>query len=473
MYSQLKIPSPLRKFTNGESVIDVHSGNVREILEELFTLYPDLKIHLLDESGKLRNFVNIYVNKEDIRNSTGLDTSVEKGSDIRIVPAIAGGVDSLPELTSEEFNRYSRHFSLPEIGVLGQRKLKAGKVLIVGIGGLGSPVSLYLTAAGVGTIGLVDFDIVDESNLQRQILFGVDKLGQSKVQSAKERLKNLNPHVNVITHEVALSSENALGIIKDYDIIIDGTDNFPTRYLVNDACVFLGKPNVYGSIFRFEGQISVFNYDGGPCYRCLYPEPPPPGLVPSCAEGGVLGVLPGIVGSIQANEAIKLLVGIGSPLKDRFLLFDALSMEFSELKLNRNKACAVCGDNPSIIDLIDYQSFCGIPSEEPKPKYGEISVRELKNRIDAGETVTVIDVRQSFELDIANIPNTMHIPMNEVPANLDKLNSNEEIIVLCKTGIRSGKICEYLMNQNIKQVKNLRGGIRAWAQEIDPSVPVY
>ncbi|NOZ03221.1 MAG: molybdopterin-synthase adenylyltransferase MoeB [FCB group bacterium] len=443
------------------------------MLEELFTRYPALQIHLLDESGNLRNFVNIYVNKEDIRQSAGLDTPVDEGSDIRIVPAIAGGADDLPELETGEFNRYSRHFSLPEIGVQGQRKLKAGKVLIVGTGGLGSPASLYLTAAGVGTIGLVDFDTVDESNLQRQILFGVDCLGKSKVQSARERLKALNPYVNIVTHEVALSSENALDIIKDYDIVVDGTDNFPTRYLINDACVFLGKPNVYGSIFRFEGQISVFNYDDGPCYRCLYPEPPPPGLVPSCAEGGVLGVLPGIVGSIQANEAIKLLAGIGQPLKGRFLLFDALSMEFSELKLNRNEACVVCGDNPTITDLIDYQEFCGIPSEKPKPKYGEISVQELKAKIDAGEPVTILDVRNPFELEVASIPNVLHIPMNEVPANLDKLNPEDEIIVLCRTGIRSGKICEYLINHNFKRVKNLRGGIRAWSLEIDSSVPIY
>lgn len=473
MSSQLKIPSPLRKFTNGESAIEVYGGTVQEVLKELVISYPDLKIHLWDEDGNLRNFVNIYVNKEDIRHSAGLATAVENGSDIRIVPAIAGGVDSLPELEPGEYSRYSRHFSLPEIGVLGQRKLKAAKVLIIGTGGLGSPVSLYLTAAGVGTIGLVDFDKVDESNLQRQILFGVEGVGRSKVQLARERLEALNPYVNIITHEVALSSENALDIIKDYDIVVDGTDNFPTRYLVNDACVFLGKPNVYGSIFRFEGQISVFNYEGGPCYRCLYPEPPPPGLVPSCAEGGVLGVLPGIVGSIQANEAIKLLAGIGEPLKGRFLLFDALSMEFNELKLKKDESCAVCGNNPSITSLIDYQLFCGIPTGEPKIKYGEISVRELKNKIDAGEPVTVVDVRQPFELEIASLPNTIHIPMNEVQANLDKLDAENEIIVLCRTGIRSGKICEYLINNNFKQVRNVRGGIRAWAKEIDSSVPVY
>ena len=360
MSSLIKIPSPLRQFTDGQSSVSVEGTTVSEVLQNIFNQYPEIRGHLLDENGVIRNFVNIYVNGIDVREQGNLGTPVSPGTDIRIIPAIAGGSEELPELEQGELSRYARHFSLPEFGIEGQQKLKAAKVLVVGTGGLGSPVLLYLTAAGIGTLGLVDFDVVDESNLQRQILFGVDVLGESKTKSARKRLSELNPNLNIDVHETRLTSENALEIIQNYDLVIDGTDNFQTRYLVNDACVIMGKPNVYGSIFRFEGQASVFNYDGGPCYRCLYPEPPPPGLVPSCAEGGVLGVLPGIIGCIQANEAIKIITGIGTTLKGRFLLYDALDMDFQEVSLRKNPECPACGDQPTVTELIDYEQFCGI-----------------------------------------------------------------------------------------------------------------
>ncbi len=355
----------------------------------------------------------------------------------------------------------------------GQQKLKAAKVLVVGTGGLGSPVLLYLTAAGIGTLGLVDFDVVDESNLQRQILFGVDVLGESKTQSARKRLSELNPNLNIDVHETRLTSENALEIIQNYDLVIDGTDNFQTRYLVNDACVIMGKPNVYGSIFRFEGQASVFNYDGGPCYRCLYPEPPPPGLVPSCAEGGVLGVLPGIIGCIQANEAIKIITGIGTTLKGRFLLYDALDMDFQEVSLRKNPECPACGDQPTVTELIDYDQFCGINLPEPDHEWGEITVTELNQRIQSGESPFILDVREEHEVVVAKIEGTSHIPMNQVMARLDEIDPDADIIVQCKTGGRSAKICTLLTEHNFQNVKNLKGGITAWSRIIDPSVPLY
>ncbi len=471
MASTLKIPSPLRRFTNGQASLDVNGKNVEEVLNELFSEYPDIKNHLMEDDGNLRNFVNIFINSENIRQKGGLSTLVDDGSDIRIIPSIAGGNS---ELTQEELIRYSRHLSLPEVGVSGQKKIKASKVLVIGVGGLGSPVSLYLAAAGVGTMGLVDFDVVDESNLQRQVLFGVDQKNKSKLESATERLKNLNPHTKYILHKVALSSENALDIIKDYDIVIDGTDNFPTRYLVNDACVLLGKPNVYGSIYRFDGQVSIFNYDKGPCYRCLYPAPPPPGLVPSCAEGGVLGVLPGIIGTLQANEALKIILNIGDLMVNRFLLFDALSMEFNELKITKDENCVVCGSNPSITKLIDYKQFCGILNDDNKQEdFDEITVQELNDRFNNGKTFTVLDVREIHEVQIAKIKGTIHIPMKEVYNRINELNLNEEIIVHCKSGKRSAKICKLLIENNFINVKNLKGGIIAWSKEIDSSISVY
>ena len=383
----------------------------------------------------------------------------------------------LPELTADELSRYSRHLILPEVGVEGQRKLKAARVLCVGTGGLGSPLALYLAAAGVGTLGLVDFDVVDASNLQRQIIHSTADIGRKKLDSAEEKLKALNPALNVVKHDTLLSSANALDILKDYDVVADGTDNFPTRYLVNDACVLLGKPNAYGSIFRFEGQASVFGTKDGPCYRCLYPEPPPPGLVPCCAEGGVLGILPGLVGVIQATETIKLILGIGEPLIGRLLLVDALNMRFRQLKLRKNPECPVCGDHPTVTKLIDYQQFCGIePASERQSavKNGipQVSPKDLKKRIDAGEDLFILDVREPFEYQIANIGGVL-IPQNDVPKRIGEIDRNREIVVQCKSGGRSQRIAEYLKQSGFPTVSNLAGGIVAWSDEVDPKVPKY
>ena len=383
----------------------------------------------------------------------------------------------LPELTTDDLQRYSRHLLLPEVGEEGQRRLKAARVLCVGAGGLGSPLALYLAAAGVGTLGLVDCDVVDVSNLQRQIIHSTRDIGRKKLDSAEEKLKALNPALNVVKHETMLSSANALDILRDYDVIADGTDNFPTRYLVNDACVLLGKPNAYGSIFRFEGQASVFAAKDGPCYRCLYPEPPPPGLVPSCAEGGVLGVLPGLLGVIQATETIKLILGKGEPLVGRLLLVDALNMRFRELKLRKNPECPVCGLNPTVTKLIDYEQFCGIApttKEEQAVKNGipQLGVKELKRRMDAGEDLFILDVREPFEYQIANIGGKL-IPQNDVPQRLAEIDRDREIIVQCKSGGRSQRIAEFLKQSGYPKVVNLAGGILAWADEIDPKVAKY
>ena len=384
---------------------------------------------------------------------------------------------TLPELTTDDLSRYSRHLILPEVGMEGQRKLKAARVLCVGTGGLGSPLAFYLAAAGIGTLGLVDFDVVDASNLQRQIIHSTKDIGRKKLDSAEEKLKALNPALNVVKHETMLSSANALEILRDYDIVADGTDNFPTRYLVNDACVLLGKPNAYGSIFRFEGQASVFATEEGPCYRCLYPEPPPPGLVPSCAEGGVLGILPGLVGVIQATEVIKLILGKGDPLIGRLLLVDALGMRFRELKLRKNPECPVCGENPTVTKLIDYQEFCGIhpeTKEEKAMKNGvpQISVKEFKHRIDAGDDIFLLDVREPYEFQIAQIGGKL-IPQNDVPQRLAEIPRDREIVVQCRSGARSQKIAEFLKQSGYSKVANLAGGILAWSDEIDPGVQKY
>ena len=381
----------------------------------------------------------------------------------------------LPELTNADLARYARHISLPEVGVEGQQKLKSARVLCVGAGGLGSPLALYLAAAGIGTLGIVDFDVVDASNLQRQIIHATNDIGRSKLDSAAEKLAALNPGVKVVKHETTLTSANALDILKDYDIVADGTDNFPTRYLVNDACVLLGKLNVYGSVFRFEGQASVFAAREGPCYRCLYPEPPPPGTVPNCAEGGVLGILPGLVGIIQATEVIKLVLTKGDPLIGRLLLVDALAMRFRELKLKKNSECPVCGENPTVTRLIDYQQFCGLAPQSSQEKIlniPQMTVQELKQRLDAGEDLMILDVREPYEYQIANIGGTL-IPMNEVPQRLAEIDRNREIVVQCRSGARSQRIAEFLAAQGYLNVKNLAGGILAWADQIDPKVQKY
>jgi molybdopterin/thiamine biosynthesis adenylyltransferase/rhodanese-related sulfurtransferase len=378
-------------------------------------------------------------------------------------------------LSKQEVLRYSRHLIMPEVGMDGQLKLKKAKVLMIGSGGLGAPLGLYLAAAGVGRLGIVDFDTVDFTNLQRQVTFGTSDVGRKKLEAARERLANLNPEIQIDTFETRLTSENALDILGDYDIIVDGTDNFPTRYLVNDACVLLGKPNVYGSIFRFEGQASIFGYPGGPCYRCLYPEPPPPGLVPSCAEGGVLGVLPGIIGCIQAMETIKLIIGKGDSLVGRLLLFDALGMRFRELKLRKNPECPVCGAHPTVTKLIDYAEFCGIRGEEAPAQtvsVPEITPKQLKQRLDRGDDIYILDVREPHEYQICNLHGHL-IPLGDLPKRVSELDSSREIAAHCRSGKRSAEAVEFLTKAGFRKIWNLKGGILAWSDEVDPSVPKY
>lgn len=382
----------------------------------------------------------------------------------------------LPPLTHEEILRYSRHLLIPEIGLKGQQKLKASSVLVIGTGGLGSPVALYLAAAGVGRIGIVDYDVVDPSNLQRQIIHGTSTLGQRKVESARRRMLDLNPEIEVIAYDEPFTSENAMRIAADYDVIVDGTDNFPTRYLSNDVAVFLGKPNVYASIFRFDGQVSVFYAKEGPCYRCLFPAPPPPGLVPSCAEGGVLGVLPGVIGSIQATETLKLLLGIGEPLIGRLLLYNALDMSFDFVELKKNPNCRVCGPNADIKELIDYEEFCGVPGhdrEEGSAGEGwDITAKELAGRLEQNN-VMLLDVREPHELEISRLPGAVNIPLGQLAARLSELDSAREMVVFCKAGTRSARALELLLSAGFRKVKNLKGGINAWAREVDPSLPIY
>jgi adenylyltransferase/sulfurtransferase len=380
-------------------------------------------------------------------------------------------------LTPEEFQRYSRHLIMPEVGLTGQTALKASRVLCVGAGGLGSPLALYLAAAGVGTLGLVDFDVVDSSNLHRQVLHGTKDVGRPKLESAAERLADVNPNVRVVPHEVRLSSENALEILRDYDVVADGTDNFPTRYLVNDACVLLGKPNVYASIFRFEGQASVFWAEKGPCYRCLYQEPPPPGLVPSCAEGGVLGILPGLLGVIQATETIKLLLHLGDSLVGRLLLVDALGMRFRELKLRKNPDCVLCGVNATQKTLVDYEELCGILKAREDEKRAEglpsLTVEELKAKMDRGDAFVLVDVREPHEIEISSLPHSVKIPLGKLQESVGRLSTDDEIVVHCKMGGRSAKAVQLLLDSGFGNVRNLTGGIDLWAQRIDPSVARY
>ncbi len=380
-------------------------------------------------------------------------------------------------LSNDEILRYSRHLIMPEVGMEGQLKLKAATVLRIGTGGLGAPLGLYLAAAGVGKIGIVDFDVVDMTNLQRQVIHGTKDIGRPKLDSAAERMADINPAIEIKKYETRLSSENAFEIFSDYDIVVDGTDNFPTRYLVNDACVLLNKPNVYGSIFRFEGQATVFHHNGGPCYRCLYPEPPPPGLVPSCAEGGVLGILPALVGSIQATETVKLIIGKGETLSGRLVLYDALNMKFRELRLRRDPDCPVCGDKPTVRKLIDYEEFCGIPQqrEEAVAQGGvpEITPAELKAKLDAGEDIFVLDVREPHEYNICRIEGTTLIPLGQLPSRVNELNTADDIVVHCKSGMRSAKAVGFLQQAGFRKVKNLKGGILAWSDQVDPTVPKY
>jgi len=477
------IPTPLRQYAGNKDTVEVEAESVAGALQDLVDRYDSLRRHLYTDEGLLRNFVNVYVNEEDIRYLQKDATSLREGDTISIVPSIAGGSFSLMDqlaakrkdaLSPAEIRRYSRRLILPEVGMAGQLKLKQSSAIVIGAGGLGVPLLQYLSAAGVGRIGVVDFDVIDPTNLQRQVLYGTKDVGRRKIEVAKERVQQINPNIDVQTYETRLTSENALEILKDYDVIIDGTDNFPTRYLVNDASVLLKKPNVYGSIFRFEGQASVFWAEKGPCYRCLYAEPPPPGLVPSCAEGGVLGVLPGIVGSIQAIETIKVLLGKGDTLVGRLLVFDALRMKFRELRLRKNPECPVCGEHPTVNELIDYEEFCGLrgPSEQVSEEF-QITVDELKDKIDKDQEVVLLDVRERMEWEIARLQKAVLMPVAQVPGRVNELSTADEIVVYCKTGIRSARITNFLRELGFRKVKNLVGGIDEWAERVEPEMPRY
>ena len=498
MSVEVRVPTALRGFTGGAATLVSDGGTVGDVLGELASKYSGLKRHLFTDDGKVRNFVSVYLNDEDVRYLQREATPVKSGDVLSIVPSIAGGspgavaypslsrlrggpgsgeaggaAPSARSLSKEQMRRYSRHLILPEVGMAGQRKLLDSKVLIVGAGGLGSPVSLYLAAAGVGTLGLVDFDVVDTSNLQRQVLYGTKDVGVPKLEAAERRLKDLNPDVKIVTHAAPLTSQNALDLVSRYDVVVDGTDNFPTRYLVNDAAVLLRKPNVYGSIYRFEGQVSVFDARVGPCYRCIYQEPPPPGLVPSCAEGGVLGVLPGIVGSLQALETIKVLLGRGDSLVGRLVLFDALAMRFRELKVRKNPDCVLCGPNATQKGLIDYEQFCGITGEAEAPTGHEIEPEELKAKLDRGEPVTLLDVREAGEFEIARLRGAKLIPRAQLPERLGELSTADDLVVYCKMGGRSAQATKLLLDMGFQKVRNLKGGIDAWSERIDPSMPRY
>jgi adenylyltransferase/sulfurtransferase len=480
------IPTALRQYASDNSEIEVAGRTAGEALASLTSAHTELRKHLYNDQDKLRSFVNVYLNDEDIRHLNGADTPVKDGDTLMIVPSIAGGSITEEEvapsfvLSNDEIARYSRHLIMPEVGMEGQRRLKAASVLMIGTGGLGAPLGMYLAAVGVGRLGILDFDVVEESNLQRQIIHGTKDVGRPKIESARDRLHDINPHVQLDTYETRLTSENALKLFRDYDVIVDGTDNFPTRYLVNDACVLTGKPNVYGSIFRFEGQASVFWAERGACYRCLYPEPPPVGLVPSCAEGGVLGVLPGIVGAIQANEAIKIILGAEGILVNRLLLFDAWRMRFRELKLRKDPSCPICGERPTITELIDYEEFCGLKppaqTSEPIPEQAmaEITAAELKGRLDRGEDLQIIDVREPNEYEIARLQDSRLIPLGQVVSRMSEIDESRETVVHCKGGVRSAKAIEALKRAGFSgRLINLKGGITAWSNEVDPSVPKY
>lgn len=476
---KVEIPTALRTFAGNKDAVELEGSTVGELLQQLGNTFPQLKKHLFDDQGKLRNFVNVYVNDDDIKHLDKEATRVSAKDVISIIPSVAGGAGAGGNgaLSKQQIQRYSRHLIMPEVAMEGQQKLRRARVLVVGAGGLGSPVLSYLAAAGVGTLGIVDFDTVDFSNLQRQIIYSTEDVGKPKIQAAADRIQSLNPDVRVQVHETRLTSENALSILEQYDVVVDGTDNYPTRYLVNDACVMLGIPNVYGSIFRFDGQASVFCQEDGPCYRCVYPEPPPPGLVPSCAEGGVLGVLPGIIGTIQATECIKLILGKGTSLAGRLLVLDAMKMHFRELRLRKDPACPVCGEHPTITKLIDYELFCGIRGEEIEQKdlgsEWEISPQALDKRLRAGEDLVILDVRNPEEVQISRIKGSVLIPLGELPERVAELNTADQIVVHCKMGGRSSKAVEFLRSVGFRKVKNLVGGINAWAEEVDKTLAKY
>lgn len=488
----VKVPTPLRPLAGGASEVALEGETVGGVIRTLAEVNPGLKRHLFMPDGRLRSFVNVYLNDEDIRYLEREATVLKDGDVVSLVPAVAGGAPSRAKrdapartianpgtapdgsFTRDELRRYSRHLLLPEVGMSGQRKLRRAKVLLIGAGGLGAPAALYLAAAGVGELGLVDFDSVDLSNLQRQVLYSTADVGRPKLTAAKERIESLNPGVRVVPYEERLSSENALEVLRPYDVIVDGTDNFPTRYLVNDAAVLLGKPNVYGSIYRFEGQLSVFDAKEGPCYRCLYPEPPPPDMVPSCGEAGVLGVLPGLVGVLQATETIKLILGQGDSMVGRLLLFDALGLRFRELQLRKNPTCVLCSPNATQKGLIDYPAFCGVSAAEASAtRVPTIEPEALRSELDSSEPPFVVDVREPEEWAIAHLPEAHLIPKGELPDRVDELTRASKLVVYCKSGERSADATRLLLDLGFSQVRNLRGGINAWAERVDPSLPQY
>lgn len=478
--ARIHVPAPLRDLTGGESPVTVEGATVGEALRALALRHPALARHLFEESGRLRGFVNIYLDERDVKDmEQGMDTSIKSETDLLIVPSVAGGSESGAPMSAEERARYARHLALPEVGLEGQERLRRARIIIIGAGGLGSPVAMYLAAAGVGTIGLVDFDVIDLTNLQRQVLYRTADVGRRKTEVAAERLREANPHVRVVRHDLRLTSENALDVLRDYDVVIDGTDNFPTRYLVNDACVLLGKPYVYGSILRFDGQVAVFDGRTGPCYRCLFREPPPPGLVPNCAEGGVLGVLPGIIGSLQALEALKLVLGVGDTMVGRLAVFDGLAFRWRELRLRKNPDCPVCGEAPTLRGLIDYEEFCGLGGDrmaEAGPGgVRETTPEELKQRLDAGDSLVLIDVRETFEWEISNLEphGARLIPLGEFADRVDELDPDTEIVLYCRSGSRSAGAARHLLARGFQRVWNLKGGINAWARDVDPDLPTY
>ncbi len=507
----IQIPTPLRRFTGETADVDVAGTTVDQALADLVRQHPGLKPHLYTADGTLRSFVNIFLNEDDVRHLERGATPIAAGDTLTIIPSIAGGTGdagdpgaataggaaaALPSLDAAEIRQYSRHLIMPEVGMEGQRLLKAARVLAIGTGGLGSPLGLYLAAAGVGTLGLVEFDVVDESNLHRQVLFSHADVGRPKLDAAIARLRGINPHIDLVPHALRLDASNALELFAGYDIVVDGTDNFQTRYLVNDACVLTGKPNVYGSIFRFEGQVSIFWGARGPCYRCLFPEPPPPGLVPSCAEGGVLGVLPGIIGALQANEVIKLIVGAGEPMIGRLLLFDALKMKFRELKLRKDPNCPICSAHPTQHGLIDYDQFCGIAPPARAAAAAatasghaagddhaadaaaegddfDISVQELSRWRTEGRDFTLLDVRSPQEYAICRIEGSRLLPLQELPGEIGQLDPAARYVVHCHSGMRSAQAVEFMRGHGIAAARNLAGGIEAWSVQVDPTVPRY
>lgn len=490
----VRIPTPLRSFAGGHAEVATRGATVGALVREVAETYPALQKHLFTVDGKLRNFVSVYLNEEDVRYLQRDETPVKDGDIVSIVPAIAGGApeaahrrrgdSTLPVLPSpptdslsrDELRRYSRHLLLPEVGVAGQKRLRRAKVLLVGAGGLGAPTSLYLAAAGVGEIALVDFDEIELSNLQRQVLYTTADLARPKLEAATDRLRALNPEIRIVPVSQRLTADTALDVLRPYDVVVDGTDNFPTRYLVNDACVLLGKPNVYGSIYRFEGQASVFDAAKGPCYRCLYPEPPPPDLVPSCAEGGVLGVLPGLIGLVQATETVKLILGVGEPLIGRLLLYDALAMRFRELRLRKNPTCVICSPKATQKGLIDYPAFCGVAAPDASASGSglpEVTPEALREELAGTDPPLLVDVREPNEWEIVHLPNAHLIPRAQLPDRLTELTGARRLVVYCRTGGRSSQATRLLIELGFSNVRNLTGGITAWAEKVDPSLPTY